>query len=149
VAPDPLNPDIIYGGKITRYDKTTGQVQNIAPEVIREGKYRVLRTAPVIFSPVDPHTLYFAGNVLFKTTSGGRSWEIISADLSREAPEVPESIGIFRTAEMARQPRRGVIYTVAPSYKDANVIWAGTDDGLVHITRHGGKNWSTVTPPEL
>ena len=149
VAPDPLNPDIIYGGKITRYDSRTGQTQNIAPEAVRSGKYRFLRTAPVIFSPVDPRTLYFAGNVLFKTTNGGNSWEIISADLSREAPEVPESIGIFRTPEMARQPRRGVIYTVAPSYKDANVIWAGTDDGLVHITRDGGKNWGNVTPPEL
>jgi photosystem II stability/assembly factor-like uncharacterized protein len=149
VAPDPLNPNIIYGGKITRYDRATGQTQNIAPEAVRSGKYRFLRTAPVIFSPVDPRVLYFAGNVLFKTTNGGHSWEVISADLSREAPEVPESIGIFRTAEMARQPRRGVIYTVAPSYKDANVIWAGTDDGLVHITRDGGKTWSNVTPPEL
>lgn len=149
VAPDPLNPDIIYGGKITRYDRATGQVQNISPEAVRSGKYRFLRTAPVIFSPVDPRVLYFAGNVLFKTANGGHSWEVISADLSRESPEVPESIGIFRAPEMARQPRRGVIYTVAPSYKDANVIWAGTDDGLVHITRDGGKNWSNITPPEL
>ena len=147
VAPDPLNPNIIYGGKITRFDWTTGQVQNISPEAIRSGKYRFLRTAPVIFSPVDPRVLYFAGNVLFKTTSGGNSWDIISADLSRETPEVPGSIGVYRTPEMAKQPRRGVIYTVAPSYKDANVIWAGTDDGLIHITRDGGKNWSNVTPP--
>ena len=149
VAADPLNPNIIYGGKITRYDKTTGQVQNIAPDPVRSGRYRFLRTAPVLFSPIDPHALYFAGNVLFKTTTGGQSWEVISPDLSREQPEVPESIGVFRTPDMARMPRRGVIYTVAPSHKDINTIWAGTDDGLIHVTRDGGKTWNNVTPPAL
>ena len=93
IAPDPTNPNIIYGGKLTRFDRSTGQAQNIAPEAIRSGKYRFLRTAPVIFSPVDPTVLYYAGNVLFKTTSGGHSWDIISPDLSREKPEVPSSIG--------------------------------------------------------
>jgi hypothetical protein len=87
--------------------------------------------------------------VLFKTTSGGHSWEIISPDLSREKPEVPASIGVYRTPELEAMPRRGVIYTVAPSFKDANMIWAGTDDGLVHVTRDGGKTWKDVTPPEL
>ena len=147
VAPDPLNPNLIYGGKITRFDWSTGQVQNVAPDAIRDGRYRFLRTAPVIFSPVDPHVLYFAGNVLFKTSTGGNSWDIISPDLSREAPDVPESVGVYRTPEIAKQARRGVIYTVAPSPKDINLIWAGTDDGLIHVTRDGGKNWSNVTPP--
>ncbi len=149
VAPDPLNPNIIYGGKLTRYDWTTGQVQNIAPEAVRSGKYRFLRTAPVIFSPLDPKVLYYAGNVLFKTTNGGASWEVISPDLSREHWEVPENIGVYRTPEMLAMPRRGVIYTVAPSFKDAKTIWAGTDDGLIHITRDGGKNWQNITPPDL
>jgi photosystem II stability/assembly factor-like uncharacterized protein len=150
VAPDPLNPDIIYGGKITRYDRSTGQVQNITPEGTRGGgRYRFLRTAPVIFSPVDPHILFFAGNVLFKTSNGGNSWEVISPDLSRETPEVPGSIGVFRTPDLAGMARRGVIYTVAPSHKDVNVIWAGTDDGLIHLTRDGGKSWTNVTPPGL
>ena len=148
-APDPLDPNIIYGGKITRFDKLTGQVQNIAPEAVRSDKYRFLRTAPVIFSPVDPHVLYFAGNVLFKTTSGGNRWDVVSPDLSREQPEVPESIGVFRTADLSKMARRGVIYTVAPSYKDLNVIWAGTDDGLIHVTRDGGNKWMNVTPPEV
>src|SRR5947199_206073 len=104
VAPDPLNPNIIYGGKASRYDRTTGQVQNIAPDGGRTGRHRFLRTAPLLFSPVDPHVLYLGGNVLFKTTSGGQSGEIISHDLSREKPEVPDSIGILRTPEMAGQP---------------------------------------------
>jgi photosystem II stability/assembly factor-like uncharacterized protein len=149
VAPDPLNPNIIYGGKITKFDKTTGQVQNVAPEAFRTGKYRFLRTAPVVFSPADPHVLYLAGNVVFKTTNGGHSWDVISPDLSREAPEVPDSIGVFRKPEMAKQPRRGVIYALAPSSRDGNLIWAGTDDGLIHVTHDGGKSWQNVTPPGL
>ncbi len=149
VAPDPLHPNLIYGGKATRFDTTTGQVQNVAPEILRSGKYRFLRTAPILFSPADPRILFLAGNVLFKTTNGGSSWEIISPDLSREKPEVPASIGVFRRPEMATQPRRGVIYAVAPSPKDVNVIWAGTDDGLIHVTKDGGKNWKNVTSPAI
>jgi N-acyl-D-aspartate/D-glutamate deacylase/photosystem II stability/assembly factor-like uncharacterized protein len=149
VAPDPLHPNLIYGGKATRFDTNTGQVQNVAPEILRSGKYRFLRTAPILFSPVDPHVLYLAGNVLFKTTNGGVSWDIVSPDLSREKPEVPASIGVFRRPEMATQPRRGVIYAVAPSPKDGNTIWAGTDDGLIHVTRDGGKTWKNVTPPQI
>src|SRR5262249_10637647 len=146
VAPDPLNPDIIFGGKVQKYDRRTGQVQDMAPEALRTGKYRFLRTAPIVFSTVDQKPLYLGANVLFKTTTGGHSWEIISPDLSRPAPEVPESIGVYRTPQMAKQPRRGVIYTVAPSYKTADTIWAGTDDGLIHVTRDGGKTWNDVTP---
>lgn len=149
VAPDPLHPDIIYGGKITRYNKRTGQVQNIAPEAVRSGRYRFLRTAPVLFSPIDPKTLYFAGNVLFKTANGGHSWQVISPDLSRESWDVPESVGIYRTDEMKTMPRRGVIYTVAPSPKDIHTIWAGTDDGLIHVTRDGGRSWKNVTPAAI
>lgn len=149
VAPDPLHPNLVYGGKATRFDMTTGQVQNVAPEILRSGKYRFLRTAPILFSPVDPKVLYLAGNVLFKTTNGGSSWDIISPDLSREKPEVPASIGVFRRPEMATQARRGVIYAVAPSPLDVNVIWAGTDDGLIHVTKDGGKTWKDVTPPAI
>jgi photosystem II stability/assembly factor-like uncharacterized protein len=149
VAPDPLNPNLIYGGKATRFDLTTGHVQNVAPEILRSGKYRFLRTAPILFSPIDPRVLFLAGNVLFKTTNGGASWEIISPDLSREKPDVPESIGVYRRPELATQPRRGVIYAVAPSPKDINTIWAGTDDGLIHVTKDGAKTWQNVTPPEI
>src|SRR5204862_5053327 len=132
-----------------RFDKATGQVQNVAPEVLRSGKYRFLRTAPILFSPADPHVLYLAGNVLFKTLNGGESWQIISPDLSRETREVPESIGVFRTPPLAKQARRGVIYAVGPSPKDINLIWAGTDDGLIHVARNGGVTWKNVTPSTL
>jgi photosystem II stability/assembly factor-like uncharacterized protein len=149
VAADPLDPNIIYGGKLSRFDKRTGQTTQVAPEAVRAGKYRFLRTAPVIFSPVDPHVLYYAGNVLFKTTNGGNSWDVISPDLTRETYDVPASIGVYSKPEMATMPRRGVIYTVAPSHKDVNTIWAGTDDGLIQVTRDGGKTWWDVTPTGL
>lgn len=147
VAPDPLNPDIIYGGKISRYDKRTGQTQDISPEVFRSGKYRFLRTAPVLFSPLDPHCLFFAGNVLFKTSDEGNHWEVISPDLTRERYRIPESVGIYYEKKMDTMKRRGVIYTVAPSPVDLNTIWCGTDDGLIHLTKDGGKTWKDVTPP--
>lgn len=146
VAADPLDPNIIYGGKITRYDKRTGQTQNIAPEPGRGGQYRFIRTAPVLFSPVDNKTLYYAGNVLFKTLNGGQSWDVISPDLTRESWDVPASVGIYTTKELSTMPRRGVIYAVAPSQKNINTIWCGTDDGLIHITRDGGKTWKNITP---
>jgi photosystem II stability/assembly factor-like uncharacterized protein len=149
VAPDPLDPNIIYGGKITKYDKRTGQVQNIAPEAVRSGKYRFVRTAPVLFSPIDPKTLYFAGNVIFKTRDGGNSWETISPDLTRESWDIPASVGIYTSDELKKMPRRGVIYTVAPSFKDINTLWAGTDDGYIQVTHDGGKNWTNVTPKEI
>lgn len=149
VAADPLDPNIIYGGRITRFDKKTGQTQNIAPEVIRSGKYRFLRTAPVLFSPIDKKTLYLASNVLFKTSSGGKDWEIISPDLSRESWDIPESVGIYTKDEMKTMPRRGVIYSLGLSPLDMNTIWCGTDDGLIHVTSDGGKNWKNVTPASV
>ena len=149
VAPDPLDPNIIYGGKVTRFDKRTGQTQNIAPEAVRSGKYRFIRTAPILFSPINPKTLYYAGNVLFKTRNGGNSWEIISPDLTRETYDVPASVGVYTSADMKTMPRRGVIYTIAPSPLDSNLIWVGTDDGLIQVTRDGGQSWSNVTPPAV
>jgi photosystem II stability/assembly factor-like uncharacterized protein len=149
VVADPLDNNIVYGGKISRFDKRTGQTQNIAPEAVRSGKYRFIRTAPVLFNPIDKKTLYYAGNVLFKTTTGGAKWDIISPDLSRESWDVPASVGIYTSADMKKMPRRGVIYTVAPSYVDINTIWCGTDDGLIHVTHDGGKTWQNVTPPAI
>jgi len=149
VAPDPLHPDLIYGGKVTRFSRVTGQTQDVSPVVLRTGQYRFDRTAPLIFSPVDQHILYLGSNVLFKTTDGGDSWQIISPDLTREDPGVPQNLGVFAESDPAKGKHRGVIYAIAPSPKDVNMIWAGTDDGLIWVTRDGGKNWQNVTPPEL
>ena len=121
VAPDPLNPDIVYGGRVQRFNRKTGQSQNVAPEALRSGRYRILRTMPLLFHPADPRMLLFATNVLWKTTTGGQQWEIISPDLSRERPAVPESIGDFRTPDLDTMPRRGVIYAVGPSPRDVNL----------------------------
>jgi photosystem II stability/assembly factor-like uncharacterized protein len=149
VAADPLDPNIIYGGKITKYDKRTAQVQNIAPIPVRNGKVRFIRTAPVLFSPVDNKTLFFAGNIIFKTTNGGSSWETISPDLTRATWDIPASVGIYNTDEVKKMRQRGVVYSLAPSYQDINVLWAGTDDGLIHITKDGGKHWKNITPTSI
>jgi hypothetical protein len=124
-------------------------VENVTPIPVQNGEYRTDRTEPVRFSPIDPHLLYYAANVLFKTTDGGKLWLKISPDLARPDPEVPPSIGslLSKNPDGARQ--LGVIYSIAPSFKTVNTIWAGTDDGLIWITRDGGKNWSNITPPEL
>jgi photosystem II stability/assembly factor-like uncharacterized protein len=150
-VPDPLDPDIVYGGRgVTRWDRRTGQVQTVGPRVSRGGAdWRTVRTQPVLFSPVDPRTLFFAANTLWKTRDGGQSWTRISPDLTRETWDVPATVGKYRDDPSAKPTRRGVIYAVAPSYVDASVIWAGTDDGLIHVTTDGGLHWTDVTPPQL
>ena len=148
-VPDPLNDNIVFGGKITRYDRRIAQVQNIAPTPVRPADFRTLRTAPVVFSTVDPNVMYFASNTLWKTATGGKSWQKISPDLTRKTWDVPATVGKYREADTAKPTQRGVIYTVAPSYVDINRIWAGTDDGLIHVTRDGGVTWKDVTPPDL
>lgn len=149
VVADPKNPDIIYGGRVTRFNKKTGQTQNVAPEALRSGQYRMLRTLPLLFHPADNNQLLFATNVLWKTTTGGDQWEIISPDLTRKQPEVPASIGDFRTDNLKTMKQRAVIYSVSGSPLDKNIIWAGTDDGLVHKTSDGGKTWKDVTATAL
>jgi photosystem II stability/assembly factor-like uncharacterized protein len=149
VAPDPLHPNLIYGGKVTRFDMVTGQTQDVSPVILRAGKYRFNRTAPLIFSPAAPHTLYLGSNVLFKTTDAGHSWQIISPDLTREDPGVPANLGDLAANDPAKGKHRGVIYSLAPSPVDANLIWAGTDDGLIWITRDAGQNWRDITPADL
>jgi photosystem II stability/assembly factor-like uncharacterized protein len=149
VAVDPKDHNIVYGGRVTRFDKRTGQTQNVAPEALRSGQYRFLRTLPLLFHPADADQLLFATNVLWSTRNGGRSWEIISPDLTRRQPEVPASIGDFATEELKTMRQRGVIYAVGPSPLNKQIIWAGTDDGLVHVTRDGGKTWKDVTPAAL
>ncbi len=149
IAVDPLDPNILYGDWLTRTKQDIGEYAKVTPEPIRRAEYRYARTLPVVFSPLEPHTLYFAANVLFKTTDAGNSWQVISPDLTRETYEIPGNLGAFAAADPEKGKHRGVIYAVAPSFKEANTIWAGTDDGLIHITRDGGKSWQNVTPPPL
>ncbi|HYN08071.1 MAG TPA: hypothetical protein VES67_11825 [Vicinamibacterales bacterium] len=157
VAADPADPDIVYGGKVTRFDRKTGQVQDVGPP--RGPNFRVLRTAPVLFAPtldsrpvsgsLNARPLFFAANTLWKTNNGGQQWTEISPDLSRETWDVPANIGVYRNLPAAQPSRRGVIYTISPSLIDPAVIWAGTDDGLIHVTRNGGQQWINATPPAL
>lgn len=146
-APDPLDPDIVYGGKVTRYDRRTGQVQDVEPSPLRS--YRALRTEPLQFSPIDLHNLYFATNTLWLTRDGGKNWKQISPDLSREAYDLPSSLDAYKDSPAAKPVRRGVIYALGLSPININRIWAGTDDGLLWTTLDGGAHWSNVTPPEL
>ena len=149
VAVDPKDPNIVFGAKLTRTQQDIGEVADVAPEPIRRGEYRYNRTLPLIFSPLDPKVLYFGANVLFKTTDQGRSWSIISPDLTRESYEMPANLGAFSAGDPERGKHRGTIYAVAPSHKEPDTIWAGTDDGLIQLTRDGGKTWKNVTPPAM
>ena len=149
VAPDPLHPTVIYGGKVTRFDWSTGEVQDVSPEPVRAGRYRWVRTMPLLFSPRDPRVLYLGANVLFRTTSGGASWQTISPDLTRASPEVPATLGAFAPLDPEQGRHRGVIYTIAPSVRRPNLLWVGTDDGLIHVTHTGGRTWTDVTPGAL
>ena len=149
IAVDPRDSNILYGGRITRTNQELNEYANIAPEPIRTGQYRYNRSLPIVFSPFDPGTLYFAANVLFKTTDAGRSWQVISPDLTRESPEIPANLGAFSAGDPEKGKHRGTIYAVAPSFKEPETIWAGTDDGLIQLTRDAGKTWKNVTPPQL
>jgi photosystem II stability/assembly factor-like uncharacterized protein len=162
VAPDPLDPDVIYGAgrsEVSRFHWSTGQVENVTPIPLgastsdytgkESDARRVDRTEPLMFSPVDPHLLYYAANVLFQTRDGGHTWQKISPDLTREHPGNPPSVGDQAGLNLKGATQRGVIYSLAPSFHNLGTIWAGTDDGKVWITRDGGKNWADITPPAL
>jgi len=149
IAPDPLHPNLIYGGKVQRFDWATGEVQDVSPEAVRSGEIRYVRTLPLLFSPVDPTILYFGASVLFKTTDGGHSWQTISPDLTRRNPGVPAVLGPFAAADPPHGSHRGVIYTIAPSFQNVDQLWIGTDDGVIQLTRDGGKRWQDITPRGL
>jgi photosystem II stability/assembly factor-like uncharacterized protein len=152
VAPDPRDPDIVYGagrGQVSKYRLSTGQVEMITPSPLRDAQIRADRTQPIIFSPVDPHVLFYAANVLFKTTDGGHSWQTVSGDLTRPHPGIPPSLGTMAAKDAAADKQRGVIYALAPSFRNLATIWVGTDEGLMWRTADGGKNWNEITPPAL
>ncbi len=149
IAPDPLNPGVVFGGFVARQDFSDEQVQQMPPTFGQPGKYRRTWTLPLVFSPIDRHVLYFGSQVLFRTADGGNSWQVISPDLTREDAGVPPNLDATTAADTPRGKRRGVIYTIGPSYVQAGEIWAGTDDGQIQLTQDEGKTWENVTPPEL
>ena len=149
VVPDPVDPDIVVGGKLTRYDRRTAQAQNILPVPLGSPDFRVIRTEPIAFSPYDTQLMYFAANTLWATSDGGKSWKQVSPDLTRKTFDIPASVGIYRSEPTAQPKQRGVIYALALSMVDPKLMWAGTDDGLIWVTTDSGANWNNVTPPQL
>jgi len=160
IAPDPADPLIVYagsyGGEITRHDQHTGEEQSINPWPVNpigwaaaDVKHRFQWTEPIVFSPHDPKTLYFAGEVLFKTTDGGMSWTIISPDLTRNDKSKQAASGGPITKDNTGVEVYDTIFSVVESPVQKDVIWAGTDDGLVQLTRDGGQKWENVTPKEM
>jgi photosystem II stability/assembly factor-like uncharacterized protein len=147
-APDPLHPEIVFGGTVTRCNVETGKTENVSPEVDLPTPARHTWTVPLVFSKADPKALYFSDQYLFKTTDGGAHWARISEDMTRENPGVPPNLDAATAADVPAQSKRlGVIFTIAPSPVRAPVLWIGTDDGYVHITPDDGKTWQNVTPP--
>src|SRR6266436_2764031 len=149
IAPDRLNPGVVFGGTVARQDFSDEEVQELPPTLAHPGKYRSTWTLPLVFSPIDPHVLYFGSQVLFRTADGGNSWQVISPDLTREDPGVPANLDAATAADVPKGKRHSVIYTIGPSFVRAGEIWAGTDDGLIQLTQDEGKTWENVTPPEL
>jgi photosystem II stability/assembly factor-like uncharacterized protein len=160
IAPDPTDPDIVYagsyGGEITRYDHRTSEEQAINPWPVNpigwaagDVKHRFQWTEPIVFSPHDPKTMYFAGEVLFKTADAGMSWTIISPDLTRNDKSKQASSGGPITKDNTGVEVYDTIFSVVESPVQKDLIWAGTDDGLVQLTRDGGLHWEKVTPKAM
>jgi photosystem II stability/assembly factor-like uncharacterized protein len=158
-VPEPGNPDVVYGsglgGRLSRWDAKTGQVQNVSPWPVSsygarptDVRYRYTWITPLTVSPLPPHALYLAAQVLFRSSDGGQTWQAISPDLTGT---VPGAKGCARDVpvERARACGYGVIFAIAPSPVVADEVWVGTDSGLVQLTQDGGRTWENVTPPGL
>src|SRR6056300_85741 len=160
LAFDPFNPEVVYGGCyqgiIERWHRATKSGKEIKeyPElalgnVPKDFKYRFNWNAPILSAPSDPNTIYHAGNVVFKTQNGGIDWEVISPDLTRNNKAQQIAGGIPFTNEAAGGENYNTLMSLATSPHSPQVLWAGSDDGLVHITQDGGKNWKNVAPKGL
>jgi photosystem II stability/assembly factor-like uncharacterized protein len=150
VAPDPKDPDILYGGRVDKLDLRTGQTRSLDPTLNHPDRHRDVWTLPLIFSHRDPRVLYFAHQRLFRTEDGGEHWTVISPDLTREDPGVPPNLDPVAAANVDEPgPRRGVIYAIAPSRLADHDLWVGTDDGQIWRTRDEGEHWTNITPPAL
>ena len=149
IAPDPSDPEIIYGGRVDRLDLRTGQVRDVDPTLALPDRYRATWTLPLVFGK-DGKALYFGNQRIFRTLDGGDHWAPISPDLTRPDPGAPATLDAATAADTdSPGPRRGVVYSIGPSPRSSEDVWAGTDDGLVWRTQDGGKTWSNVTPPGL
>ncbi len=160
IAPYPPDPNIVYAGdyqgNITRFDRRTNQVKNIAvsPE-LSDGSgaapldHRFQWTAPIVISPHDPNTIYYGGERVFKTTDGGTHWEAISGDLTRNDKSKQQPSGGPITVDDTGTEYYDTVFSIAPSPLAQGLIWVGTDDGLIQITRDEGKNWTNVTPKNV
>ena len=166
IVVDPTNPNIVIsgaigsspggGGNMLRYDHSTGQVRIITvwPELNTgfgpvDARYRFQWTYPIQFSPHDPGVLYAAGNVVFRSTDQGESWEPFSPDLTRNDPDKLQPSGGEITGDASGAETYCTVFSFLESPHEKGVFWAGSDDGLVHISRDGGANWRNVTPPDL
>jgi photosystem II stability/assembly factor-like uncharacterized protein len=163
IAPDPLDADIFYsgtnangGGFLTKLNRRTGETREVSPyprmfsgeesAVIKE---RWQWTYPIIFSPVDPKVLYAGSQHLWKTTNGGQSWDRISPDLTRHDPKTMGPSGGPITRDMNGPEVYAVLFSIGPSKRTTNVIWTGSDDGIISVTKDAGKSWSNVTPKDM
>ena len=160
IAPDPSDANIFYAGSqgalLTRFDRRTGSMKDVqvyplffSGESAGSLPERWQWTFPIVFSPVDPNVIYTSSQHLWKTTDRGHSWQRISGDLTRGDPKTLGDSGGPITHDQNGPEIYGTIFTIAPSRKDANTIWTGSDDGLVCLTRDGGKTWAKVTPPGM
>jgi photosystem II stability/assembly factor-like uncharacterized protein len=150
IAPDPRDPDVIYGGRVDRLDLRTRQTRNVDPTLALPDRYRRTWTLPLVFSRTVPGVLYFANQRIFRTEDEGEHWTPISPDLTREQPGTPPNLDPVTTDLRAQSgPRHGVVYAIAPSRLVGQSMWAGTDDGLVWRTEDEGAHWRNVTPSGL
>ena len=151
IAPDPDDPDIVYGGGVEKLDLRTDQTHSVDPTLAEpDDIYRKTWTLPLVFSRRDPKVLYYGNQKLFRTADGGAHWKAISPDLTREDPAVPRNLDAVTAANnLGNGPRRGVIYSIAPSPLDAKLLWIGTDDGLVWRSVDDGGHWTNVTPSAI
>jgi photosystem II stability/assembly factor-like uncharacterized protein len=149
IAPDPLDPDIVYGGRVDRLDLKSGQTRSVDPTLAYPDNYRRTWTLPLTWGKRE-HALFFANQRIWKTVDGGLTWTPISPDLTRETLTVPPNVdALTADATAVKGPRRGVVYDIGPSPVQDGLIWAGTDDGLIWRTGDEGGHWQNVTPPQL
>jgi hypothetical protein len=160
IAPHPTNPDLFYAGSqgalLTRYDRSNGQERDIqvyprffSGEPASSLPERWQWTYPIVFSPLDPSILYTCSQHVWKTTNDGQSWEKISPDLTFADPETLGPTGGIITKDMNGPEIYATVFALAPSFHDIQTLWAGSDDGRIHITRNGGKSWLEITPKDL